>query len=320
MALLPTNLGSLAIVEVFEEHDFPCLFVCQSDGGKQYLAVWIAETKDRNDWLYTEISPGRLEQLRTGEVKLREAYTKAEAETVLRISVPKSVGDSISIGLTKAQLSDDILPSATATLVGDLAPAHPLRRAAEIEAQILGLPNAVAEAMGLAQELNLAKFLESNSDGQIAFDGGPVTGHEVEAGFFGKFWDRFQSLFDVTARAVFGDAVGPSETKLLLGMTSSSSYAIGLRLPAASENDAAELFASPSGEARARRVFDLVASMLIDEVPPRETVDIINHFQSVRTQFGGVLELIWKAAATIVLRTRRDRPGDSLPIVRPESG
>ncbi|MDB5322198.1 MAG: hypothetical protein JWN40_3829 [Phycisphaerales bacterium] len=314
MPLLPNNLGKLDIVEVFEEHDFPCLFVCESDSGLQYLALWIAEAGDRNDWLYTEISPARLQALRTGEVKLREAYTESESGKVLRVSVPKSAGDATAKPLAAADLTKEMLPTPTATLVGEVAtPERPLRSTAEIDIQISSLPKAIADAMGLFQELKVSRFVESDSDGQIAFDGGPVAGHEVEARFYGMFWDRFQGLLDAAANEMFGGLTNSSEAKLLLGMTSPSSYAVNMRMKPLTADEFGPMFQSPArDEGRSRELFDFVASMLVDEDKPAATIHFINRFQSVRTQYGSILELMSNSAADITFRTKSNPIGRSL--------
>lgn len=91
MNLVPatdTVLGHLTISEVFFEHDGPRLFVAENRAGNLYLANCVDEDEDEGTetYLYISISPNRMNQVRSGAISLRDAYTNSETGTAYAIT------------------------------------------------------------------------------------------------------------------------------------------------------------------------------------------------------------------------------------------
>ncbi|MGO4585573.1 DUF6575 domain-containing protein [Arthrobacter sp. 2RAF6] len=123
MTLVPatdTALGSLAISEVFFEHDGPRLFVAQSGAGNLFLANCVDEDEDENTetYLYVSVSRARMNLVRSGHIPLRDVYTHAEDGFVYQviadygIESPKNRLETILAD----QIQDDWLPLPDARL------------------------------------------------------------------------------------------------------------------------------------------------------------------------------------------------------------
>ena len=88
MNILPEGfeLGVLEIIETYMYHDVPRLFVCSSTFGDLYMAVWVDEEGEGEDfrevWLYAKVSIVRFERARSGEMELRTVFSEAEGGSV----------------------------------------------------------------------------------------------------------------------------------------------------------------------------------------------------------------------------------------------
>jgi hypothetical protein len=112
MPLLPeqTYLGRLAIVEVYEAADEPCLFACQNASGHVFLALLVDETATQKHWLYVPLSDDRFAQVRSGAIELRDGFRLAEDGFVHRVMVPIDDGDTMVSTIGCTELTDDLLP------------------------------------------------------------------------------------------------------------------------------------------------------------------------------------------------------------------
>ncbi|MGM3305220.1 DUF6575 domain-containing protein [Anabaena sp. WFMT] len=112
MNLLPQSppLVNLEIIEVYEYYDVPCLFSCRNTSGQIFLAVWIDETPEFKTWLYVPMSQRRVENLRSGNIDLRDAFVNSEDNFVYKAIIPcDATPDRIETILSK-NLIDDWLP------------------------------------------------------------------------------------------------------------------------------------------------------------------------------------------------------------------
>lgn len=78
--MLPTNtnLGELAVFEVYEYLDGPRLFAARNNVGTMFLVFWFDEEEDATGWLYLPISEAKLSKLRRKEITLHMAFRKPE--------------------------------------------------------------------------------------------------------------------------------------------------------------------------------------------------------------------------------------------------
>lgn len=91
MTLVPasdTTLGPLEISEVFFEHDGPRLFIAETPSKHIYLANCVDEDEDEytETYLYVSVTRGRMNQIRSGSIPLRHAFTHAEDGFVYEIT------------------------------------------------------------------------------------------------------------------------------------------------------------------------------------------------------------------------------------------
>jgi len=82
------GVGRLSFVEVYEECDGPRLFACRSEAGKRYLVFSAAEEDGAKVWVLMPISDGRLADVRSGRVSLRDAVQRCEFGEVILATVP----------------------------------------------------------------------------------------------------------------------------------------------------------------------------------------------------------------------------------------
>lgn len=73
-------LADLTIDETFVYYDGPKVFTCLSESGTRYLCAWAQSSEFHDRWLCTSITEPRLQQLRSGELELREAFADPECE------------------------------------------------------------------------------------------------------------------------------------------------------------------------------------------------------------------------------------------------
>ncbi|MDJ0315064.1 DUF6575 domain-containing protein [Arthrobacter sp. H35-D1] len=114
MSWLPVGsfLGELEIVEVFVDYDGPRIFSCRSATEQSYIATWASEGDDHDLWLYAPVSPTRLTAVRSGGVKLRDAFLHAEGFVYLaNLPHAGTDGDEVKT-LAKSDILEDWLPDA----------------------------------------------------------------------------------------------------------------------------------------------------------------------------------------------------------------
>lgn len=94
MNLLPRNtiLGELSLGETFVSYDGPKLFTATSTSEQIYLVLAIEEAETEDQWLYLPLSSARLAMVRSGGVKLYEAFKRAEG-MVFKVSIPHGAAD-----------------------------------------------------------------------------------------------------------------------------------------------------------------------------------------------------------------------------------
>jgi hypothetical protein len=157
----------------------------------------------------------------------------------------------------------------------------------------------------LSQEYKTTRFVRSESDGQIAFDGTPVHDHEIAFGFYGKFIERFQELYNTVSRVFSGKTFGD----LRGGLGVVSSYAIDVNVP----DQGKDVFGIDEADtAGAKAAFDFVASMMSGDRDTPELAAAITQHQDLRKQYGSVLELMSKKGAVVLFRTRQVPAGRRL--------
>lgn len=111
-----TLLGHLTIDEVFIAYDGPKLFSCYDEYGSFYLAAFVDEDDEAEIYLYTAISPARLETLRSGKTSIRQAFTSPLDENLWQVRRFLTTTDAVAQQTSPASIDEDWLPSEDARL------------------------------------------------------------------------------------------------------------------------------------------------------------------------------------------------------------
>lgn len=102
-------LGSpLSVIEIYEYYDIPSLFSCISSSGNIYLVLSVDEDEDSLTWFYLPVSSGRLDEIRSGETDLYDAFKKAEDGYLYEVIT--SYEDNVAVRYCK-DVADDYLPT-----------------------------------------------------------------------------------------------------------------------------------------------------------------------------------------------------------------
>ncbi len=122
MNILPesTHLGILKITNVYEYFDIPCLFSCENNSGQIFIAVWIDETENDNEWLYVPVSKVRLKQITSGNIDLRDTFLKSEDNFVLKVTLSKQDENSQVETIVCSEISEEYLPEANQFIESNL--------------------------------------------------------------------------------------------------------------------------------------------------------------------------------------------------------
>lgn len=86
----------LSIIEVYTFYDRPVLYCAQSETDRKYIILLADESDTSEDWLYVEISNSRLNQIRSGRLTLRSAFTNAETGSLLRVNIPANLEEKVT--------------------------------------------------------------------------------------------------------------------------------------------------------------------------------------------------------------------------------
>ena len=276
------RFGKIVPVEVLAEFDGPLTFTFRDERAALKLAHLLAIGEGVSRYIACETDEVKISDLKNGMISIRSALT-GESCWVLDVLADGTVQNAWTT--SQIEIPADALPAIGVLLTPELE-----------SAQIA--------------DTRLAQFAKSGSDGQIAFDGGPVSNHTIEAGFYGKFCQTASELL-----AEICQSLNVSPPILRVGMSHESSYAVDLKL-SGSQTDQDGFFSviDIHESENNRRVFDYLMSMIADEKPSAEAVVLIKRSQPLRQRYGNVLELVSQNAARVTVRTR------SIPAQRTLSG
>jgi hypothetical protein len=105
-----TPLGSLSIVEVWDQYDGPRLFVARNRAGASFIGYWADQDEKSEVWLYVGASARRCEEVRRGSL-LRQAFTQPEDDILVEVTLNTATGAFQAWRLmSPAQVSADRLP------------------------------------------------------------------------------------------------------------------------------------------------------------------------------------------------------------------
>jgi hypothetical protein len=113
-----TALGRLQLLEVYDLYDGPRLFSAVSATGAAYLAFWVGEHEEADDWLYVAISMRRLDEVVEGAVPLRSAFTEPEDGFLFFVETRFDGSPSTASARSPSEVEDSILPLADDRLRG----------------------------------------------------------------------------------------------------------------------------------------------------------------------------------------------------------
>jgi hypothetical protein len=268
------GFGTVAPLEILSEFDGPLTFTFADATGNLFLAHLCAVGDGVSRYLVAETDNLTIADLKNGMTSIRSAILKP----VIWLIDVNANGNAASVWQpTENELPEDTVPANDVLLTPEL------------------------EAIQSADQ-NLSRFARSRNAGQIAFSGGPVEGHEIEASFYGKFFQQVSDLLGEVCRLMELEV-----PVLRLGMTHESSYAVDLTLTRAAgeQVDIFDILAKKAPNAgRTRIAFDNLMSLISEERLPDDALFLVKRSQSLRHRYGNVLELMHASGATVSVRTR----------------
>jgi hypothetical protein len=112
MTFLPqdTELGTIALIEIYIYYDRPCFFSCLNAEGKYFLALWIDETLKSDRWLYAPVAKAVLNNIQAPDFNFRSAFQDAAGDRVFDVEVFNDGRSSNVTILNCSELLDELLP------------------------------------------------------------------------------------------------------------------------------------------------------------------------------------------------------------------
>ena len=156
----------------------------------------------------------------------------------------------------------------------------------------------------LRSELRAALLLESAADAELLFEGGPVRGTQIEAGFLGPFVNTLQKLANAVGQAVTGSPTSrapvprnvAAEARVLLAAAVPGSYGIRFRFPTGEE--LGQMLGTSAPEIL--RVLQAVFEQTVPDDEARAVVAL----PRVRAHYAAMFRLLAASGASATLRTR----------------
>ena len=157
----------------------------------------------------------------------------------------------------------------------------------------------------LLEERRAAVLLESDAQAELTFEGDPVRGGHIDAGFFGPFLTALQKFANAVGQAVAGTPTARApiprniadESRLLIGAQFSGSYGVRFRFPTEEE-----LGQTPGTSAP--EILEVLYATFGQTVPPDDARAVIA-VSRVRSHYKQLFRLLSEKGATATLRTRR---------------
>ena len=108
---IPSLGGRLEIVETYEYYDQPVLFSCKNAAGHLYLVVAADENDQYDTWLYTGVSPERLNHIRSGAIDLHDAFADPEGDRLFQVMASYDGQTPLHIqSVQPNKISEDMFP------------------------------------------------------------------------------------------------------------------------------------------------------------------------------------------------------------------
>lgn len=111
MIRLPAPIGTISLIDVFEEYEEPLLYTAQNERGETFLAVLAADSRAEQTWHFAYVSPRRLRDIRAGVVDLHDAFLLVEGGWVTVLHREKRADGRVwTEAVRAADLTDATLP------------------------------------------------------------------------------------------------------------------------------------------------------------------------------------------------------------------
>lgn len=127
------QLGELEVIEVYEYFNMPLLFSCKNLVGSFCIALCADDLPEHDMWLYTEVSPKRLNLLRFGLINVHDVFVKPEMGRLLKATIPHNNSAVFSSKyVDPEELSENVFPPVDKFLVPKNTPILPETSSVEI--------------------------------------------------------------------------------------------------------------------------------------------------------------------------------------------
>ena len=105
-----TILGTLEVLEIYIQYNGARLLACKNQASKIFLALWVDEEDEYDLWLYMLVSLDRLQNIRTGEISLHQAFSEPESSFLYELTYSYENFEWSTEAIALENLDKDCIP------------------------------------------------------------------------------------------------------------------------------------------------------------------------------------------------------------------
>ena len=107
------QLGELEVLEVYQDHNGPHLCSCKNTASHLYMALYAKDLPEHELWLFTAVSPGKLNLIRSGKININEVFYNPQTKRILKVLSPHPYCENAKFSsdyITPDQLGYGVFP------------------------------------------------------------------------------------------------------------------------------------------------------------------------------------------------------------------
>lgn len=104
------EIGNFKVLETYIYFDGPQLFSCISGTDQHYLCYWADSDEAYLKWLYIPVSNQRYQEIRNGEISIREAIVNTEDKYLWKLLISINGEKSFATRVEVSDISAELIP------------------------------------------------------------------------------------------------------------------------------------------------------------------------------------------------------------------
>jgi hypothetical protein len=105
-----TILGTLEVLEIYIQYNGARLLACKNQASQIFMALWVDEEDEYDLWLYMLVSLDRLQNIRTGQMSLHQAFCEPESSLLYELTYSYINSEWSTKEIALEDLDKDLLP------------------------------------------------------------------------------------------------------------------------------------------------------------------------------------------------------------------